>query len=271
MARLPALSAGIAVAALLASAGHARALECGCSQNRPTESRADLRLATLAARYDTVRWQGDYQGVEAQGIFTHGRYSLNVGVPWYHLTRNGVDFQGIGDVNAGVSAVLLRPMEDDGPPLGLSASFTAMAPTGDPEKDLGMGHWMVMPGLLAWRDLGRFTAQGSVQYSRALQGGGAHAHHHGEPGTFPAVDPQNASEIRLGVGGDFRVTQAIALHAGFLAALPVAEEGGGFERYIASAGASFNLRRTRIGLEIQQPFASEPFDVRAVLSAAVRM
>ena len=127
-----------------------------------------------------------------------------------------------------------------------------------------------MPGLLAWRDLGRFTPQATVQYSRALQSGSGGHHDHGSAVAFPIVDPQNASELRLGAATDLRVSGAIGLHAGVLAALPVADDNG-VERYVATGGLSFTAGRTRFAAELQQPFASSPFDTKVVVSAAARM
>jgi hypothetical protein len=180
-------------------------------------SRFSASLGVIAASYESMFFTGDYQGLVATGRWSRGRFAASLGVTGYRLDKNGKAVTGLGDLMLHGHATLLHAGR-----ITAGAVAMVMAPTGDHDAGLGMGHVMLMPGgWIHWAP-GRLALAASAGYARGLGGGNIHAEHGG--GAWPLVDPMTPSELTLGASA--MVSLASALRAGIRAdaAIPTGGE-----------------------------------------------
>jgi hypothetical protein len=217
-------------------------------------------LGVIAAGYESMLYAGDYQGLAATGRWSRGRFGAALGLTAYRLQRNGKTVEGLGDLMLHGRATVLRAGA-----ITAGAVAMVMAPTGDHDAGLGMGHVMLMPGgWLQWAP-GRLVLAASAGYARGLGGGDIHAEHGG--GAWPLVDPMTPSELTFGAGG--MIALAPSLRAGLRAdgAIPT---GGGDARLAGGVRAVWALGRVETTAELQGGLAGAPFDLRGLVEAAVR-
>jgi len=217
-------------------------------------------LGVLAAGYEHMLFSGDYQGLAVTGRWSRGRFGASVGITGYRLQKNGKTVQGIGDLMLHGRATLLSTG-----PVTAGAVAMVMAPTGDHNAGLGMGHVMLMPGAwISWAP-GRLSLGASAGYARGIGGGNVHAEHGG--GAWPLVDPMTPSELTYGATAMVALDRS--LHAGVRAdgAIPT---GDGEHRLAAGVRAMWMLGRVETTAELLGGLAGAPFDVRGLVEAAVR-
>jgi hypothetical protein len=181
-------------------------------------------------------------------------------VTGYRIGKNGKAVTGLGDLMLHGHATVLQAGR-----LSAGAVAMVMAPTGDHDAGLGMGHVMLMPGgWIHWAP-GRLALAASAGYARGLGGGNIHAEHGG--GAWPLVDPMTPSELTLGASG--MVSLASALRAGVRAdaAIPT---GGEDARLFGGVRAVWTHGRVETTAELQAGLAGAPFGVRGLVEAAVR-
>lgn len=227
---------------------------------RAPASSFSAALGVIAAGYESRLFTGDYQGLVATGRWSRGRFGAAIGLTGYRLQKNGKTVTGLGDLMLHGHATLLRAGR-----ITAGAVAMVMAPTGDHDAGLGMGHVMLMPGgWIQWAP-GRLALSASAGYARGLGGAGVHAEHGG--GAWPLVDPMTTSELTLGASG--MVTVASALRAGVRAdgAIPT---GGGDARLAAGVRVVWTRGRVETTAELQAGLAGDPFGVRGLVEAAVR-
>lgn len=216
------------------------------------------------AGFDTARYEGHYEGTAVSAALEMSRFRASTLVPAYRIVRNGMAESGLGDVLVQGSAVILR---DDEPGRTLNAELGMSVPTGDPEKDLGMGHVMALPNVWGgWRE-GIFGITGRVGYGRALAGA-SHEHHHAG-GYAPLVDPMNSSELQLAAAGSAELDRRLAVRAGVYGAVPVGIADGA-SRAAAFVGAGVGGPRVATEARIHWPLAGDPFTTKFLLELRVR-
>ncbi len=259
-----ALTPAAAALTLCAAAGPAQAQPC--HEPAPLERRElGLRAALGAeyATYRTARYEGEYQGLSASLQWDTPALRLRAVVPAYRVVRNGFAAQGPGDVLLEGRAPLVGD-GGEGPTGGVV--FAASAPTGDAARDLGMGHFMLMPGVwFAWAPRRAFVAA-QMSYGRAL--GGGDGHHHGD-GPRPLVNPMNASELEAAASAGYLLHDAVRARAGAYGALPAGDDQGA-ARAAAFVALDLLAGRFDLALEAHAPLAGDPFLAKAVVALGAR-
>jgi len=215
-------------------------------------------LSLVAARFDTMLYGGDYEGVVPALRWTHDRFAVGATAPLYRIEENGLQVLGAGDATIdGQVTIVHDEMFAAGATLALSA------PTGDHKFGLGMGHPMVMPAVWGAMVHDRHAVVAALGYSVGF----ADAAHHHDDMMWPLVDPMNASELTWSARGDLAVARAWRLGAQLAGGVPV--DASGVTRVIAGARAVWISQRVQTGLELQAGLAGDPFTLRAVAQTTV--
>jgi len=141
--------------------------------------------------------------------------------------------------------------------------FAISAPTGSDMMGFGMGHPMVMPAAYgAWTDH-VVTASVSFGYSRALASG-AHAH-----GMAPLVEPMNMSELTWSAGADVAILAGVRAGARLSGGVPV-DVAVGNDRVVGALRVAWGEGRVDTAAELQAGLSGDPFNIRGVVSTALR-
>jgi len=256
----------IRIAALLVAlptAAHADHHGMAMGSGSDTASSYSANVALVAASFspsqpENMSYGGDYEGVAAGADWAMDRYSAGVSWAYYRLLRNGAEQYGIGDLSVhGQVAVVARHDVQ----AGVLAAFSA--PTGNETYGFGMGHPMVMPALYGmWRN-GPVELAGSFGYSRAITSG-VHVH-----GMAPLVDPMNMSELSWSVGGNVALTPGIRAGLRASGGVPVGSMPG-VDRVVGAVRVAWGSSRVETAAEVQGGFLGDPFNIRGVLSTALR-
>lgn len=258
---------GLLAACVLAGARPAAAQQChqlGGNAWRNPGVYFGVRLE--AAGYRNARYEGDYEGVAPSLSYNHRRFSLLALMPMYRLARNGLPTYGVGDLALAVRAPIPRWSTGR-----LSAGFglAATFPTGDADRDLGMGHVMLMPEFWWTHDLGRVQLLGSVGFGRALAGKVASTHH--ASGPRPIVNPMNMAEVEGSLVSLLQLHRFVWLKASVYAAMPVGTVNPhGVTRVMLSQGLVVHARGVEVALELQAPLAGAPYLARGVVQVGYR-
>lgn len=218
-------------------------------------------VGVIAATYDAMLFEGDYQGLTASARWSRGRFGAAASIAGYRIDKNGRTVQGLGDLMLHGHAAVLEAGA-----LSAGAVAMVMLPTGDHIAGLGMGHVMLMPGAYARWSLGRVVLGASAGYARGLGDTNIHAEH-GGGGAWPLVDPMNTSEVTFGASG--MVTVAPSFAAG-LRTDGAAAIGDGETRLAGGVRAVWTRGRVETTAELQAGLAGAPFGVRGIVEAAVR-
>lgn len=220
------------------------------------------------ASYDTARGEGEYLGASLGASYDTHWLRVRALLPAYLLTRDEAHFRGLGDLALEAKLAVLTSADDT---FQSGIVLLATAPTGDASADLGMGHFMLMPGL--WGELlgERAFIQAQLSYARALASEDSHEGHerHTTAGPGPIVNPMNTSEISAAASIGYAINELIRLRAGVSGAIPVGVEDGA-SRAVAILGVDFLLDPFDLGLEGQLPFLGDPFTAKAVLTGGLR-
>ena len=238
-----------------------------CHAPAPLASRGlGLRAFSMAsfASYKTPRYVGDYRAVRAGLSYSFNRYSLRVSLPYYWLTRNGLDSQGIGDLQIDPRVRLLQS-KDQTWSAGITLNTTL--PTGDAHDQLGMGHVMPMPGfwLLVAQD--QWFGQAQFAYGKALAKAGGSHHHAGGPA--PLVQPMNASEIDASLAIGRNYGEYLRFRGGAYGAVAVHDDAGQ-ARLVGFGATDLILGGFDVGLEVHLAAIGTPFIAKGVLVVGQR-
>ncbi len=220
------------------------------------ESSFAAGVQILAARFDTMTFVGDYQGVVPSLQWSRGRFGASANLGLYRLDENGRRLFGIGDAVAAGQVMLIGRGSAR---LGVA---TAMSfPTGDELVGLGMGHVMVMPAVWGIWMPGQIMFEASVGYGRALGGEPHHDH-----GSWPLVDPMNLQELTWSASGSVALGAAIRAGVRTHGGLAV---GPGRDRIVAGIRAVWTEGRVETAAELQAGVAGDPFILRGLLESTV--
>jgi hypothetical protein len=228
-----------------------------------TTSNYSASVSVLAASFspsqtENMFYGGNYEGVIAGGGWSLGPFSAGASWAYYRLLRNGAELYGVGDfVVHGQTALVTEGPTQAGVMLAVSA------PTGNDTHGFGMGHAMLMPaGYASWHD-GRVAFGGSFGYSRALESG-MHVH-----GMAPLVEPMNMSELTWSGSGDVTIADGVRAGARVSGGIPV-HTLGGTNRVIGALRVAWGSGRVDTAAELQAGFVGDPFNIRGVVSTALR-
>lgn len=168
--------------------------EVGGSHATPIYGHAVLQIESGAA--EAFGAERDYQSVALMLGLARGKFEVMAHLPAYRVEINDYTGRGLGDAHLMGRWMGLAAR---GTELGMFVG--AMAPTGDFQEGISMGHWMGMAGLVTRAKRGRYSAALSLGYGGVL-GGGDHVGP--GPAVAPFVSPMNRQEIRsnatLGIG-----------------------------------------------------------------------
>jgi hypothetical protein len=217
-------------------------------------------VGVVAASYESMLYEGNYEGLGVSGRWSRGRFAAAIDITGYRLVKNGKAVTGPGDLMLHGHAMLLRAGTVTG-----GAVAMIMAPTGDDQAGLGMGHVMLMPGAwLQWAP-GRVAVAASGGYARGLGDESIHAEH-GE-GSWPLVDPMSFSEITFGASGMVALARSLRAGVRLTGAVPLR---GGTARLATGVRAVWTWGRVETTAELLGGAVGAPFGVHGLLEAAVR-
>jgi len=228
-----------------------------------TASSYSANVALVAASFSpsqdsNMAYGGDYEGVSAGADWSIDRYSAGASWAYYRLLRNGAEQYGVGDLSVHGQVALLAHHDVSA---GVLAALSV--PTGNEVYGFGMGHPMVMPAVYgAWRN-GPVELAASFGYSRALASG-THVH-----GMAPLVDPMNMSELSWSAGGNIAVASGVRAGLRACGGVPVGSMPG-VDRVVGAVRVAWGTARVETAAEVQGGFAGDPFNIRGVLSTALR-
>jgi hypothetical protein len=223
-----------------------------------------LGVAVEAASYRNSRFEGDFQGLLLSADWESRWLRARAVMPGYRILRNGAESFGPGDLLTDAHLTVLRAAEEQlvG---GLRLALTS--PTGDSARGLGMGHFMVMPGLwMRWQPQAVFV-QALVGYGGALAAGEG-GHHHS--GAASIVNPMNASEFDAALSGGYRLAEAFRLRAGLYGAMPFGVADG-LARAAATLGVDMAFDWFELSLEGHLPLVGAPFAGKVVTLLGARL
>jgi hypothetical protein len=230
----------------------ALAQHCQGLTAEPSAPGVELSLRSEVARFRTARYEGDYQGLFVRGAWRGRSVSAQLSAPYYHIVRNGLGARGLGDVLLDGRLELLAPSLR---PARGAALLAFALPTGDSAHDLGMGHWMLAPGVSGSVSIDRYSFELRGSYARSF--GGA-AHHQHAAGTSPIVDPMNHSELDAALRATARASRFFSTRLSWYGALPLpASEGAA--RAAASFAGDLRIDRVRFSLEAHLPVLGDAF------------
>jgi hypothetical protein len=243
------------MAPAIAHGDHQHGMVTGAAERGSTFSAG---VSLVAARFDTMEYGGDYQGLVPAARWTHDRFAVAANLGMYRLIKNGLELYGVGDAVVHGQASLLR---HGGKTAGVALAVSA--PTGDPLNGLGMGHPMVMPAAYAkWSDR-KVSVDGSIGYGHAF--GGAQSHH--SHGAWPLVEPMNLSEVTFTASGEVVLARVLRAGGRISGGVPV---GDGATRVVGGVRVLWSEGRVDTAFEVQAGIAGDPFRLRGVLETAVR-
>jgi hypothetical protein len=217
-----------------------------------------LVLGAESAGVRTARYEGHYEGVRLESLWSKDAVSASAGLSAYRLVRNGLVSEGIGDLALGAQVIAWRPAEQ----VSLGLSLVSTLPTGEARKSLGMGHVMLAPGVFANLQAGDAALALELGYARALSTDG-HEHHRD---FAPLVDPMNSSELGGRLSAAARLASTLRLDAALFGAVPTTADGSA--RLVAALGSTVEAGWVEAHVELQTPIVGDPFTAKLVLELA---
>jgi hypothetical protein len=215
-------------------------------------------VSVQAAQFDNTSYEGSYQAILPSVGFMRGRFGAGATVGLYHLSKNGLSKNGLGDAMVTGHATVISTDA-----LQAGVALHLMAPTGSELEGFGMGHVMAMPSAWGTWRARPVILKASAGYSRALTGlGGMHDH-----GPSPLVDPMNMQELTWSAGAELEVGHGLAAGGRFLGGIPI---GTGRERVVGAGRLAWGTPRITTAFELQLGVAGDPFTIRGVLDTALR-
>lgn len=259
MQRLIYIAAALVTSTSLARADHHHmAMDSDDSMSSTYTASVSLLAATFSpSASENMFWGGNYQGVVPSASWAMDRYAAGASWAYYRLRRNGAEDYGVGDfVVHGQVALVRRPAVQAG--LMVAASM----PTGDDMAGFGMGHSMVMPAAYGGWHSGALVLAASFGYSRAVVSS-LEAH-----GMMPIVDPMNMSELTWNASGDVAIASGVRAGARVSGGIPVGAPGD--DRVVGALRVAWGQGRVDTAAELQAGLSGDPFNIRGVVSTALR-
>jgi hypothetical protein len=257
---------------VLFATAHAQAQTCHpTSLLDPSATGFHLGFTTIAATFHDVE-RGDYQGIIPTLGWHHPWVDAEIAVPWYRLRRQGDEELGLGDLAADLRVSVYRANSGVfafGPELAISF------PTGDENRDLGMGHVMAMPGAWARLVIDKLSIIGQLAWGRALADASSHLAHAGHAGhaeamyATPRVNPMNMSELEHGLGIRYAVDPNLAVTGRWLGGVPLDDMG--MKRQLIGPGLQLSADKLDAAIEALVPVAGDPFDVRVSIAIGTQL
>lgn len=228
-------------------------------------------LAALAANYDVNGYAGNYQGLWATFAYRGDWYGAELMLPAYRLDRmQGVEY-GLGDLMVTLRGTLYRAWNGD---LAVGLELPVMVPTGDADRELGMGHVMLMPDAYVAVNVRPLVLRAQLGYGQmiGMMHMPASGHHHGGSAPMkmrsPLVNPMNESELEHALLVGLQLPLDFTLHARWWGAVPVAYDMGVLRQAVA-AGATATLSRFDLTLELQRTITGDAFAWKPLLQLGV--
>ena len=212
----------------------------------------------VAATYDAMLFDGDYQGVTGTVAYARKRFVLGAAGAAYRLQKNGKIVRGSGDTSVYAQATLV----DRGRHV-FGAVLAVMLPTGNDDDGLGMGHFMAMPALYGRASRGDLSLAATVGYGRGIGDEALHAEH---GGVWPLVEPMNYHEVTC--AGTAMLALAHQLRAGLRAA-GAAPLGDGDARLTTGVRAVWIAGRVETTFEISAGLVGAPYTLRGTFATAI--
>ena len=227
----------------------------------PSEGGFHVGLRHVFATFSESGDRGSYQGLIPALTWSHPWVTAELAVPAYRLERGGEEAIGLGDLTATGRVAVFRT---DGGDFAFGPELAVMFPTGDRDRDLGMGHVMLMPGAWLRLDVRDFSLLAQLGYGGALSSSD-HAHHHEEGDAHvavasPRVNPMNASELEHALGIRYAVDPQLSFTARWVGAVPLDDDG--LPRQLIGPGITLEGDPLDAAFELLVPVAGEPFDFR---------
>lgn len=243
-----------------ASAQTCHPLAVKVEHETPFRAHVGLQIAS----YEVGEERGTYQALYGAFAYQQRWFGAELMLPAYRLAREDASAYGLGDIVLTVRGTALS-LRDDRVRLGVEVPVSA--PTGDADRQLGMGHVMFMPGLWFAYGQGPFALQAQLGYGRVLGQEDAHAHHAAiAPGRSPIVNPMNREELEHALALRLEVQRYLAVQARWFGAVPI---GDGVTRQVLGGGAAAHFEPWELLVELQAPVAGDPFVVRLVTQVGV--
>jgi hypothetical protein len=231
----------------------------------PAWGQLDVQLALTAASYRTPLYEGSYQGLSATAGWTWRRLHLMASVPAYRIERNGKPAHGLGDAMLhGQVALLARRTS------ALGVTAMVMLPTGRAATGLGMGHTMLMSAAWASWSPHPLALSAALGYGHGLGGESVHAEHApGQP--WPLVEPMSFAEVTFDSSAMLALADGLGVGLRAAGAVPAGDGGHGRSRALGSVRASWREGRVETTAELQYGIAGDPFRLRGLVAASVRL
>ncbi len=269
-----AASLWLALLAVLCLPGIADAQTCHSLNDPRKDAEYPFRAVSgvLVAGYERAGERGDYEGLYAGFGYRQPWFGADVLLPAYRLARAHQTELGLGDLLVTARGTALRAYDGK---IAFGVELPAMLPTGRESASLGMGHVMLMPALWFALALEPFSLQARAGYGRVLgqmqmeMDADVHAAHaHQTKGQTPIVNPMNHSEFEHALDLGLAVQKHVSLHARWFGAVPVGDAG--VTRQILGAGATLGFDQADFTLELQRPFAGNPFELKGAMQLVGR-
>lgn len=255
------------VASVLAVWSTARAQTCHTPTTVDSDGAHPYRpyVGAIFASYGHGDDSGNYQGLYAGFAYQQRWFGADVRLPMYWLKREGHSRAvGLGDMVVSASGTALRTWRDR---IALGVELPLMIPTGDADRELGMGHPMLMPGAWFTLEAQPFTLRVQAGYGHLIgddeMDHSDHVHHSGT-NRSPIVNPMNRSEFEHALSMSLGLSRVTRVHLGWMGAVPISDERG-VVRQIITFGAAAYVGPVTTSFEFQTPVAGDPFKLRVVL------
>jgi hypothetical protein len=212
-----------------------------------------LRLDSAAAEYAGQRYRFDTLAVG--GALRWRAFTLGAVQPLHHFA--GEDTTGLGDPHLDAGWRFLAGAHGE-----LGVDLGVMLPAGDAGRGLGMGHAMIMPGVVAVGGDGPWHVAARLGYARALGSG----HHHTT--AWPLVSPMNGEQVELGAV----LVRALPHHLSVGGTADVAIPIGEGDRLLdLAATASLALGRWSLGAQLGHGYVDHPLGLHGGVSIAAAL
>jgi hypothetical protein len=223
----------------------------------PDRSSFQASVALVAARFDSMFFGGDYEGVIPAVQWSGDGFGVAASMPLYRLESNGFRTYGLGDL---VLQGQARLVGSDERHAGVGLAFAL--PTGGEVNGLGMGHIMAMPSAYGSLLVDRVRCSASVGFGRALD---LEQHVHG---MWPLVAPMNMSEVTWSGGAEIGLGHHASLATRVSGGVPVGAPG--IDRVVGGVRGGWGTGNVSTALELQAGIVGDPFTVRAIVETMVR-
>jgi hypothetical protein len=247
---------------LMAAVNVAAAQSCHTPSLRPSEGLTWRASVTgVFGNFDNGAVRGEYQGYFPTLGVSHPWFSAELSLPTYRLAEVGSHAYGLGDLALAARANAYRSRDDS---ISAGPEVAITLPTGNEEKQLGMGHVMLMPGAFLRWQRGGIALIAQLAYGRAFQPSG---HVHVDPA--PLVNPMNRSELSHAIGVSAPLQENLRVTARLFGAVPLFDHAGA-SREIVAPGLQLIAGAFDAALELQLPVVGKPFESRTVFSVGAQ-